>query len=59
MTLPKLMGRLKMQTAKQINALCNTPGQPLWQRNYWERILRDERECAAVRAYIRTNPQRG
>jgi len=53
------MGRFKMQTAKQINALCNTPSQPLWQRNYWERILRDERECAAVRAYIRTNPQRG
>lgn len=59
MTLPKLVGRFKMQTAKKIiNASATTPGQPLWQRNYWERILRDDRECAAVRRYIRENPQR-
>jgi REP element-mobilizing transposase RayT len=58
MTLPKLVGRFKMQTAKIINASATTPGQPLWQRNYWERILRDDRECAAVRRYIRENPQR-
>lgn len=30
----------------------------LWHRNYWERIIRDDRECAAVRAYIRNNPSR-
>jgi putative transposase len=30
----------------------------LWQRNYWERVLRGERECTAVRRYIRENPQR-
>ena len=48
----------KSESTRQINAITTTPGQPLWQRNYWERIVRDEQECAAVRSYIRTNPQR-
>lgn len=29
---------------------------PIWQRNYWERIIRDERELQSVRQYIRNNP---
>jgi len=29
----------------------------LWQRNYWERIIRNERELLAVRDYIERNPQ--
>lgn len=30
----------------------------IWQRNYWERIIRDERELYNVREYIRRNPER-
>lgn len=30
----------------------------LWQRNYYERIVRDIHELAAIGEYIRTNPQR-
>jgi REP-associated tyrosine transposase len=30
----------------------------LWQRNYFERILRNQRELEATRAYIRENPAR-
>ena len=56
MIIPKLIGRFKMQAAKQINILRNTPGTPIWQRNYWERIIRDEREMLLVRQYIRNNP---
>jgi hypothetical protein len=33
MALPKIIGRFKMQSAKQINILRNTSGQPVWQRN--------------------------
>jgi putative transposase len=33
------------------------PGK-LWQRNYYERIIRNERELNAVRRYIRDNPAR-
>ena len=28
----------------------------LWQRNYWERIIRNERELEAIRKYIWDNP---
>jgi len=30
----------------------------LWQGNFWDRIVRDEREFAAVRSYIENNPAR-
>lgn len=30
----------------------------LWQRNYWERVIRTDRELANVRRYITENPQR-
>jgi putative transposase len=28
----------------------------LWQRNYWEHIVRDEMELNRIREYIRNNP---
>ncbi len=31
------------------------PGK-LWQRNYWEHIVRDEPELNRIRQYIRNNP---
>jgi REP element-mobilizing transposase RayT len=30
----------------------------LWQRNYWEHIVRDENELNGIRDYIRQNPQK-
>jgi REP element-mobilizing transposase RayT len=33
------------------------PGR-LWQRNYYERIVRDDHELAGIRTYIRDNPGR-
>ena len=32
------------------------PGNKIWQRNYFERIIRNERELNAIRQYIRDNP---
>jgi hypothetical protein len=28
----------------------------LWQRNYWERVVRDEKELKSIREYIQNNP---
>ncbi|WP_257789787.1 transposase [Prosthecochloris sp. GSB1] len=28
----------------------------IWQRNYFERIIRNEREFYNIRAYVRNNP---
>ena len=34
------------------------PGAPVWQRNYYERVIRNEEELNAVRQYILDNPRR-
>lgn len=36
----------------------NTPVFSVWQRNYWEHIIRDEPEWHCIREYIQTNPAR-
>ena len=56
MTLSKVMGYLKMNAAKQINQLRNNPGCPVWQRDYYERVIRDDKELNAIREYIENNP---
>ncbi len=40
------------------NILQNNQGQKLWQRNYWEHIIRDERAHYMIREYIQNNPTR-
>ncbi len=39
-----ILGQFKSITAKRINAFQGTPGIPVWQRNYYERIIRNEGE---------------
>lgn len=39
-----------------INILRNTPGKAVWQRNYHEHIVRDDRSLSRIRQYIRNNP---
>jgi REP element-mobilizing transposase RayT len=56
MLLAKLVGRFKMVTAKQINALRGSSGEPLWQRNYYEHVIRDDRSLNRIRQYIADNP---
>ena len=56
MALPKLIGRFKMLSAKRINELRQTPGAKLWQRNYWEHIIRNDDELNRIRQYIMDNP---
>ncbi len=45
-----------MNTAKQINLSRNTLGFPVWQRNYYEHVIRDEIELFRIREYIKNNP---
>ena len=55
MILPKIIGRLKMNTAKQINIIRKTPGSSVWQRNYYEHIIRSEESLNRMREYIQNN----
>ena len=34
----------------------HTPGVPVWQRNYYEHIVRDEEDWLRICAYIQANP---
>jgi REP element-mobilizing transposase RayT len=55
MILPMVIGYLKMNSAKRINQILNSTGLPVWQRDYYERIIRDEHALNSIRAYIRNN----
>ena len=48
---------LKSAAAKRISTLRGTPGAPVWQRNYYDRIIRDDRELDRAREYILDNPR--
>jgi REP element-mobilizing transposase RayT len=57
-TLGQIVGYFKYQSTKRINQSRNNPGTPVWQRNYYERVIRDERELDGIRRYIAENPAR-
>lgn len=44
------------KSTKRINQIRNTPGFPVWQRNYYEHIIRNDRELYEIRNYIEYNP---
>ncbi|HRJ55651.1 MAG TPA: transposase [Anaerolineales bacterium] len=56
--LPEIVRAFKSFSAKRINRLRRTDGIPVWQRNYYERIIRSEREMKNITKYIETNPSR-
>jgi putative transposase len=56
--LGQIIGYYKYQTTKQVNALLGIPGTRIWQRNYYERIIRDQGEFRRFSEYILSNPQR-
>ena len=58
MLIPKIVGWFKMNTAKQVNQMRGTAGIPVWQRNYWEHVVRNEESLERIREYITTNPSR-
>jgi putative transposase len=55
-TIPTIVRSFKSAVTKQINTIRNANRLPLWQRNYFERVLRDEESVARVQRYIRENP---
>ncbi|MFH1175136.1 MAG: transposase [bacterium] len=57
MTIPKVIGKFKMQSAKSINILRKTPNNPFWQRNYFEQIIKGNNSLEKIRYYIDSNPE--
>lgn len=54
--LQDIIGRLKSYTTKRYNQLNKTDFMILWQRNYYEHIIRNEKELYELREYITNNP---
>jgi len=50
MYLPKIIQGFKSSVSRKI-------GRPIWQKSFYDRIIRDEKECDKIRFYIRNNPK--
>ncbi|MEE9456330.1 MAG: transposase [bacterium] len=48
----------KPAVTRRINQSRGTPGARLWQRNYYERVIRDDEELGRALGYIADNPAR-
>ena len=53
-----LVGAYKAAVTHRINNLQGTQGVKIWQRGYYDRVIRNDRKLAATREYIRDNPAR-
>lgn len=54
--LPEIIRAFKTFSARRINTIRNTPGTPVWQRNYYEHVIRNEDDLNKIREYIVHNP---
>lgn len=56
-TLGAVVRGFKSAATRRINDLRRMPGTPIWQRNYYEHIIRNERSLQRIRHYIASNPR--
>jgi putative transposase len=54
--LGRLVGAFKTVSTKRINQIRGTPGARVWQRNFYDRIIRNQGELDQLRRYILDNP---
>jgi len=51
-----IMAGYKSAVTRRINQVRDMPGMPVWQRNYWEHVIRNDADLARIRQYIADNP---
>ncbi len=52
------VGGFKAAVTQRINGARGTPGVSVWQRNYFEHVIRNEDSLHRIRQYITDNPMR-
>jgi REP element-mobilizing transposase RayT len=57
-TLGAIVRGFKAAVTRQANTLWQTSGMIVWQRNYYEHIVRDDADLDRIRRYIAANPTR-
>ncbi len=55
-SLGSIVRGFKSATTTLINSMRNSRGAPVWQRNYYEHVIRNESELTRIREYIVNNP---
>ena len=55
-SLGAMIAGFKIAAAKGINATRSTPGKPVWQRNFFEHVVRNAADLDELRRYIADNP---
>jgi putative transposase len=54
--LSEIIQSFKTSSARRINQLRDSKGTPVWQRDYYEHIIRNEEALQKIRTYILNNP---
>jgi len=55
-SIPTIIRSYKSAVAYRINLMRRTQGVPVWQRNYYEHVIRNERDLQNKTDYIEANP---
>ena len=55
-SLGRLVGAFKTVSTNRVNAARGRPGDRLWQRNYYEHVVRNDAALERIRDYITGNP---
>jgi len=51
-----LMAGYKSSVTTRINKMNSSPGNKIWQRNYYDHVIRDIQAYTNIKSYIRNNP---
>jgi len=55
-SIPTIVRSYKSSVSRHIGRCRQQKTRPLWQRGYYEHVIRHERELAAIRRYVHENP---
>lgn len=55
-TLASFISGFKSVSTKKVNEIRKTPGEKVWHRNYYEHVIRNEKDLYEIRKYIQNNP---
>jgi putative transposase len=57
-SLSALVAGFKAATTRRMNQVLRVPAAPLWQRNYYEHVIRNDEDLGRIRQYVSDNPAR-
>ncbi len=55
-SIPTIIGAFKGAVTRQINQFADAPEHSIWQRNYYQHVIRDEMSLSEIREYVLYNP---